>query len=82
MVRWGKPKSYVSAQRKNKISCLNCEEENDAKNKTWKMGRWVVSLIKFKDHSFVVILGTILGSIAILILIMEVVEAIMWSSAH
>jgi hypothetical protein len=58
------------------------EEENDAENKTWQMGRWIVSLIKFKDHSFVVILGTILGSIAILILIMEVVEAIMWRSAH
>lgn len=42
----------------------------------------VVSLIKFKDRSFVVIFATIFGSIAILILIMEVVEAIMWRSAH
>jgi hypothetical protein len=42
----------------------------------------VVSLIKFKDRSFVVILATIFGSIAILILIMEVVEGIMWRSTH
>ena len=42
----------------------------------------VVSLIKFKDRSFVVILATIFGSIAILIIIMEVVEGIIWRSTY
>jgi hypothetical protein len=41
-----------------------------------------VSLIKFKDRSFVVILATIFGSLAILIFIMEVVEGIIWRSTH
>jgi hypothetical protein len=41
-----------------------------------------VSLMKFKDRSFVVILTIIFGSIAILIVIMEVVEGIIWRSTH
>jgi hypothetical protein len=41
-----------------------------------------ISLFKFKDRSFVVILATIFGSIAILIFIMEVVEGIIWRSTH
>ena len=41
-----------------------------------------VSLIKFKDRSFVVILATIFGSIAILIFIMEVAEGITWRLTH
>ena len=41
-----------------------------------------VSLFKFKDRSFVVILSIIFGSIAILIFIMEVVEGIIWRSTH
>ena len=41
-----------------------------------------VSFLKFKDRSFVVILATIFGSIAILIFIMEVVEGIIWRSTH
>jgi hypothetical protein len=42
----------------------------------------VVSFFRFKDRSFVVILATIFGSIAILIIIMEVVEGIIWRSTH
>jgi hypothetical protein len=42
----------------------------------------VVSLIKLKDRSFVVVLATIFGSVAILIFIMEVVEGITWRLAH
>lgn len=41
-----------------------------------------VSLIKFKDRSFVVILAVIFGFLAILIFIMEVVEGIMWRLTH
>ena len=41
-----------------------------------------VSLIRFKDRSFVVILATVFGSLAILIFIMEVVEGIIWRSTH
>jgi hypothetical protein len=41
-----------------------------------------ISLFKFKDRSFVVILATIFGSIAILIFIMEVVKGIIWRSTH
>ena len=41
-----------------------------------------ISLFKFKDRSFVVILATIFGSIAILIFIMEVVEGIIWRLTH
>jgi fluoride ion exporter CrcB/FEX len=37
----------------------------------------MVSLIKFKDRSFVVVLAVIIGSIAVLITIMEVIEAIL-----
>jgi len=40
------------------------------------------SLVKFKDRSFVVILAVIFGSVAVLISIMEVVEAIIWRSTH
>jgi hypothetical protein len=39
----------------------------------------VVSLIKFKDRSFVVILATIIGIIAMLIVVMEVVEGLTYS---
>jgi len=42
----------------------------------------MVSLIRFKDRSFAVLLAVIIGSIAILITIMEVVEAISWRLAH
>jgi hypothetical protein len=42
----------------------------------------VVSQVKFKDHSIVVIAATVFGSIAILIIIMEVVEGIIWRSTH
>lgn len=38
-----------------------------------------VSLIKFKDRSFVVILATIIGIIAMLIVVMEVVERLTYS---
>jgi hypothetical protein len=38
-----------------------------------------VSLIKFKDRSFVVILATIIGIIAMLIVVMEVVEGLTYS---
>ncbi|MCX5911848.1 MAG: hypothetical protein NTV04_07945 [Deltaproteobacteria bacterium] len=41
-----------------------------------------VSQIKFKDHSIVVISATVFGFIAILIIIMEVVEGIVWRSTH
>ena len=39
----------------------------------------VVSLVKFKDRSFVVILATIIGIIAMLIVVMEVVEGLNYS---
>jgi hypothetical protein len=39
----------------------------------------VVSLVKFKDRSFVVILATIIGIIAILIVALEVVEGLNYS---
>ncbi len=42
----------------------------------------IVALIKFKDRSFVVILAAILGSFAILVTIMEVVEAITYRLTH
>ncbi len=42
----------------------------------------VVSLTKFKDRSFVVILAVIFGSLAILIIIMEAAEGIIWRSTH
>jgi len=42
----------------------------------------VISLIRFKDRSFVVILATIFGFMAILVIIMEVVEGIIWRSTH
>jgi hypothetical protein len=38
-----------------------------------------VSLIKFKDRSFVVILATIIGIIAMLFVVMEVVEGLTYS---
>ncbi|MBE3045948.1 hypothetical protein IMZ48_26100 [Candidatus Bathyarchaeota archaeon] len=38
-----------------------------------------VSLIKFKDRSFVVILATIIGIIAMLFVVMEVVEGLNYS---
>ena len=38
-----------------------------------------VSLIKFKDRSFVVMLATIIGIIAMLIVVMEVVERLTYS---
>jgi hypothetical protein len=41
-----------------------------------------VSLFKFKDRSFVVILTVIFGSIAILIIAMEVAEGIAWRVHH
>ena len=41
-----------------------------------------VSQIKFKDHSVVVIAATVLGSLAILFLIIELVEGIVWRSTH
>jgi len=41
-----------------------------------------VSLIRFKDRSFVVILAVVFGSLAILMIIMEVVEGIIWRSTH
>jgi hypothetical protein len=41
-----------------------------------------VSLIKFKDRSAVVILAVVFGFIAVLIIIMEVVEAIVERSAQ
>jgi fluoride ion exporter CrcB/FEX len=41
-----------------------------------------VSLFKFKDRSSVVILAVVFGSLAILIIIMEVVEGIIWRSTH
>lgn len=42
----------------------------------------VVSLIKFKDRSFFVLLALVIGSIAILIVIVEVVERIAWRLTH
>jgi hypothetical protein len=42
----------------------------------------LVSLVKFKDRSFVVLLAVIIGAIAVLIIIMEVVEGIAWRSTH
>jgi hypothetical protein len=39
----------------------------------------VLSLVKFKDRSFVVILATIIGIIAMLIVVMEVVEGLTYS---
>ena len=41
-----------------------------------------VSLIRFKDRSPVVILAVVFGFMAVLIIIMEVVEAIIWRSTH
>jgi len=41
-----------------------------------------VSFFKLKDRSFVVVLATIFGSIAILIFIMEAVEGITWRLTH
>ncbi len=42
----------------------------------------IVSLIKFKDRSPVVILAVVFGFIAVLLVIMEVVEAIVERSTH
>ena len=42
----------------------------------------LVSLIKFKDRSFVVILAVIIGAVATLIVTMEVVEGITWRLTH
>ena len=42
----------------------------------------VISLVKFKDRSFVVILAVIIGLIAVLIVIMEVAEGISWRLTH
>lgn len=42
----------------------------------------VVSLIRFKDRSFLVILATIIGSLATLISIGELVEGITWHLSH
>ncbi len=42
----------------------------------------VISLIKFKDRSFVVLLAVIIGLIAVLIVIMEVAEGISWRLTH
>jgi len=42
----------------------------------------LVSLIKFKDRSFAVILAVVIGSLALLIGIMEVVEGISWRLTH
>ncbi|MDD8015162.1 MAG: hypothetical protein PHX45_05675 [Acidobacteriota bacterium] len=42
----------------------------------------MVGLIKFKDRSFVVVLAVIIGSIVILMTIIEIVEAISWGLAH
>jgi hypothetical protein len=41
-----------------------------------------VGLIKFKDRSPVVILAVVFGFIAVLITIMEVMEAIVWRLTH
>lgn len=42
----------------------------------------IVSLKKFKDRSIIVHLAVIIGSIAILMIIMGVVMAIVWRSTH
>ena len=42
----------------------------------------LASLMKFRDRSFIVVLATFFGSVAILIIIMEVVERIIWLSNH
>ncbi len=42
----------------------------------------VISLIKFKDRSFIVILAVVIGFIASLLMIMEVVEGFGWSLTH
>lgn len=42
----------------------------------------LISLVKFKDRSAVVISAVIVGSIAILIIIMGVVEGILWNLSH
>ena len=42
----------------------------------------MVSLIKFKDRSFVVILATIIGSLAALIFVGELLEGIIWRLSH
>jgi len=42
----------------------------------------VVGLIKFKDRSFIVISALVIGFIASLLTIMEVVEGIVWSFTH
>ena len=42
----------------------------------------VVSLAKFKDRSFVVILATIFGFLAVLIFLTELAEGITWRLAH
>ncbi len=42
----------------------------------------VLSFFRFKDRSFVVILAVFFGFIAILIVIMELVEGIVWRSTH
>ena len=42
----------------------------------------IVSLIKFKDRSFVVVLATIIGALAILMTIMETVEVISQRLTH
>lgn len=42
----------------------------------------VISLIRFKDRSFVVILATVLGSLAVLMTIGEVIEGIVERAAR
>jgi hypothetical protein len=42
----------------------------------------MVSLIKFKDRSFVVILAIIIGSLAALIFVGELLEGIIWRLSH
>ena len=42
----------------------------------------IMSLFKLKDRSFVVILAIIFGFAAMLIIVMEVVESIIWRLTH
>jgi hypothetical protein len=42
----------------------------------------IISLIKFKDRSFVVILATVIGSLATLIFVGELAEGIAWRLTH
>ncbi len=42
----------------------------------------MISLFKLKDRSFVVILAIIFGSLAMLIIVIEAVESIIWRLTH